>query len=183
MRTAIAFAIIAVCAALMLMSWPVLSQVPGAAPCVPHNPYGLNFCPLVPAINGIVTAIAALLTAAAPVITYYGVVWLRNHGIAAKQSAQKVISDRMATTIQNGLKFASSGADVGGQKLLVTVDDPAVRQAANYAIVQSPDLLKRAGIDVTTEAGQQILIRRIIAESQPAPANAPPVLDINMKTS
>jgi hypothetical protein len=140
----------------------------------------IDFTPLIPVINGLIVAIAGVLTAATPVIVAYGVMWLRQHKINLDQNTQKVISDRITATIQNGLKYATAGADTQLGKLTVTVDNPTVAAAANYAIAQSPELLKKAGIDVATEEGQKILIRRIIAESMPAPPAQTPTVDVNL---
>lgn len=147
--------------------------------CTPSKT-GIDLCPLVPVVNGLITAIAGLLTAAVPVVVGYMVMWLRNHGIAMSQQAQKVVAERITNTIQNGLKYAISGADVGIQKITIPVENDKVRAAANYAIAQSPELLKKAGIDVRTEAGQQALIRRIIAESQPTPPALAPTVNTNV---
>jgi hypothetical protein len=151
------------------------------AQCVPVAG-GIDFCPLVPVVNGFINTIAGLIAAAIPFLATYLVIMLRNHGISLKANAQKVIADRIGATVQNGLKYATSGADAGIEKLTVPVNDPALRTAANYVILQSPDLLKKAGIDVTTEAGQQQLIRRIIAEAQPTPAALAPSSTLNVTT-
>lgn len=168
-------------AAFMLVLWSPAFAAGDIANGVSVAPLRIDFSPLIPVINGFIVAVAGALSAMVPIVVGYGVYWMRQHGIAVSQAAQKTMSDRIGATIQNGIKYAQSGADDGINKLKVTVDDPAIANAANYAIKQSPDLLKKAGIDVTTEAGQQTLIRRIIAESQPAPANAPPSLDLNVK--
>lgn len=128
----------------------------------------IDFTPLIPVVNGFIVALAGLLTAMVPVMIAYLGIWLRNHGIAAKQAGLQIVSDRISATIQNGLKYATTAADDGINKLNVTVADPTIAKAANYAILQSPDLLKTAGIDVTTEEGQQALVRRVTAASVPA---------------
>lgn len=169
---------LAVVALVFLVLLPITAY---AADGVVVTPIRIDFTPLIPVINGMIVTVAGLLSAAVPVIVGYGVLWLRQHGIAMSAAAQKTISDRIGATIQNGIKYAQSGADVGISKLKVEVSDPAIANAANYAMKQSPDLLKKAGIDITTEEGQQTLIRRIVAESQPTPPNSPPTLDVNVK--
>lgn len=143
----------------------------------------IDLTPLIPVINGLIVAVAGVLSAATPVVAYYLVVWLRNHGIAASQDAQRIVSDRISTTIQNGLKYATTEADDGVKSLNIQVDDPAIAKAANYAIVQSPDLLKSAGIDVTTVEGQQTLVRRITAATVPVLPGAPATVDVNISKS
>lgn len=167
--------------AVLMLVLALGSPLAFAADSVTVAPLRIDFTPLIPVINGLIVAVASALSAMVPLVVGYLVYWMRQHGMAMSQAAQKTISDRIGATIQNGIKYAQSGADDGINKLKVTVQDPAIANAANYAIKQSPELLKKAGIDVTTEAGQQTLIRRIIAEAQPAPANAPPVLDVNVK--
>jgi hypothetical protein len=142
----------------------------------------IDFTPLIPVVNGFIVALAGLLTAMVPVLVAYLGIWLRNHGIAAQQAALQIVSDRVTATIQNGLKYATTAADDGITKLNVRVDDPLVAKAANYAILQSPDLLKKAGIDVTTAEGQQALVRRVTAASAPAPAVLTPQLDVHVDT-
>lgn len=140
----------------------------------------IDFTPLIPVINGFIEVIGGILTAATPIFAGYIVLWLRNHGIAAGQQAQQAISARIAATIQNGLKHATSGADLGISKLDVVVDNPMVARAANYVILQAPDLLKQAGVDVTTQEGQQSLVRRITAESMPTPPALAPATTVNV---
>lgn len=130
----------------------------------------IDFTPLIPVINGLIVAVAGILTAATPVIVAYGVIWLRNHGIAVKAADQQNAISRINATIQNGLNFATTEADVGVQKLNVEVKDPVVAKAANYVIAQSPDLLKKVGLDPSTTEGQQALVRLVTAKSA-----APPV--------
>lgn len=143
----------------------------------------IDLSPLIPVINGLIVAVAGVISAATPVITYYVVVWLRNHGIVANQAAQQIISDRISATIQNGLKYATTAADDGVKGLNIRVDDPAVAKAANYAIAQSTDLLKKAGIDVTTVEGQQTLVRRITAATIPTLPGAPATVDVTITKS
>lgn len=142
----------------------------------------IDLTPLIPVINGFIVALAGLLSAMVPVLVAYLGIWLRNHGIAAKQAALQIVSDRITATIQNGLKYATTAADDGVSKLNVQVDNPLVAKAANYAILQSPELLKKAGIDVTTDAGQQALVRRVTAASAPGPAPLVPQLDVHVDT-
>lgn len=140
----------------------------------------IDLSPLIPVVNGLIVTIASILTASTPVIAFYIVKFFRNHGIMLAEGAQKIISDRIGATIQNGLKFATSGADAGINKLNITVENPTVAAAANYAILQSPDLLKKAGIDVTTTQGQAALVRRVTAESMPTPAALAPTKNLNI---
>lgn len=161
----------AVLGALLFMAapaWAVDASQILVTSCTPIKG-GIDLCPLVPVINGFITAAASLLLAAVPVFVGLLAKWLYSHGVNMSQQAQKVVSDRISATIQNGLKYAVSGADVGIQRITIPVQNDAVRTAANYAIAQSPDLLKRAGINVTTVAGQEALVRRITAEAQPTP--------------
>ena len=125
----------------------------------------IDFSPLIPVINGLITAIAGMLAAATPIVVGYGVVWLRNHGIALKAQDQKLAVDRINATIANGLNFATTAADVGVAKLNVQVADPTVAKAVNYVIAQSPDLLKKVGLDPETTEGQQALVRLVTAKS------------------
>lgn len=180
MKTFFVALILLVLLALAFLFSPAFAQGAVIA-CVPHNPYGLDFCPLIPVINGMIVTVAGILTAASPIMAYYIVTWLRNHGIAVTQAGQKLISDRIGATIQNGLKFAEAGADAGVSKLSIEVKDPKVATAANYVIAQSPDLLKKAGIDITTDEGQATVVRRITAEMQPALPGTPPTVDLNVK--
>lgn len=140
----------------------------------------IDFTPLIPVINGLIEMIGGILVAATPVFAGYIVLWLRNHGIQAGQRAQQAISERITSTIQNGLKYATSGADIGISQLNIKVDNPMIAKAANYAILQAPDLLKKAGVDVTTDEGQQTLIRRITAESMPTPPAMAPASTVNV---
>lgn len=140
--------------------------------------HGIDFSPLVPVLNGFIQAVAGLAALAIPVLVTYLGIWLRNHGIVANQAAQKLISDRINTTIQNGLRYATTAADDGVNKLNVQVSSPAIAAAANYAIMQSPDLLKKAGIDVTTTEGQQALVRRVTAASVPSLPSPPGTIDV-----
>lgn len=142
--------------------------------------HGIDFTPLIPVINGFIQAIAGVLALAVPVLVAYLGIWLRNHGIAAGQDAQKAISDRINTTIQNGLKYAATEADDGVMKLNVSAGNPLIAAAANYAILQSPDLLKKAGIDVTTQEGQMALVRRVTAATIPALPSAAGTIDVSV---
>jgi hypothetical protein len=141
---------------------------------------GIDFSPLVPAINGLIQAVAGIIVIATPVLVFYAGIWLRNHGIASKQAALQTVSNRISATVQNGLKYSSTGADDGVNKLTIPVSDPKVAAAANYAILQSPDLLKQGGIDVSTTEGQQALVRRVTAASAPPLPSAPPTLDVTL---
>lgn len=143
----------------------------------------IDFTPLIPVINGFIVALAGLLSAMVPVLIAYLGIWLRNHGIAAKQAALQIVSNRVTATIQNGLQYATTAADDGVRKLNVQVDNPLVAKAANYAILQSPELLKKAGIDVTTEEGQQALVRRVTAASVPPVPTETPQLDVHVDTA
>lgn len=130
----------------------------------------IDFSPLIPAINGLIVAIAGMLTLATPVLVGYAVIWLRNHGIATKAADQQNAVNRINATITNGLNFATTQADVGIQKLNVRVDDPMVAKAANYVIAQSPGLLKKVGLDPETTEGQEALVRLVTAKNAAPPA-------------
>lgn len=140
----------------------------------------IDFTPLIPVVNGLIVAIAGMLTLATPVLVAYLGIWLRNHGIAAGQAAQQIVVDRVNETIKNGLKYATTAADDGITKLKVSTDNQTIAKAANYAINQSPDLLKKLGYDVTTEEGQQALVRMVTARSVPAPPAQTPELDVHI---
>ena len=142
----------------------------------------IDFSPLIPVINGLIVAIAGVLTAATPVLAYYLVIWLRNHGIAVSQAAQSLLVERANAVIANGQKYATTSADDGVSQLKVAAPNATVAKAANYAIVQAPDLLKKLGYDVTTEEGQQAIVRMVIARSVPAIPAPPAALDLNVTT-
>lgn len=137
-------------------------------------PTGIDFSPLVPVINGMITAAAGILSAATPVLIGYAIMWLRNHGIQASQAAQQIVVDRINATIANAQKYATTAADDGVSKLKITVDDPTIAKAANYAIVQSPALFKKLGFDPATEDGQKAIVRMVTARSAlPTQAQVP----------
>jgi hypothetical protein len=115
----------------------------------------IDFTPLIPVVNGLITAVAGMLTIATPVLIGYAVVWLRNHGIALKAADQQAAIARVNATIANGLNFATTQADVGIKK---------IGKAANYVIAQSPELLKKVGMDPTTQEGQAALVRLVTAK-------------------
>jgi hypothetical protein len=140
----------------------------------------IDFSPLIPVINGLIVAIASVLTAATPVLVWYLVVWLRNHGIAVSQKAQGLLVERANVVIANGQKYATTAADDGVSKLKVQAPNAEIAKAANYAIVQAPDLLKKLGYDVTTEEGQQAIVRMVTARSVPAIPTPPATLDVNV---
>jgi len=140
----------------------------------------IDLSPLIPVINGLIVAVAGMLATATPVIIAYGVIWLRNHGIAVKASDQQNAVSRINATIANGLNFATTEADVGVQKLNVEVKDPVVAKAVNYVIAQSPDLLKKVGLDPETTEGQQALVRLVTAKSA---APAVPTLNVDANVS
>jgi hypothetical protein len=142
--------------------------------------HGIDFTPLIPVINGLIVAIASVLTLATPVLVAYLGIWLRNHGIAAKQAGLQIVSERINATIQNGIKYATTAADDGVKKLNVTTGNQAIDSAANYAILQSPELLKQGGIDVTTTEGQQALVRRVTAAAAPPPPSPPGTIDVSL---
>lgn len=125
----------------------------------------IDLSPLIPVINGLIVAVAGMLATATPFIVGYGVIWLRNHGIAVKAADQQAAVSRINATITNGLNFATTQADVGVKKLNVQVADPTVAKAVNYVIAQSPDLLKKVGLDPETTEGQQALVRLVTAKS------------------
>jgi hypothetical protein len=124
----------------------------------------IDFTPLIPVVNGLITAVAGMLTIATPVLIGYAVVWLRNHGIALKAADQQAAIARVNATIANGLNFATTQADVGIKKLNVQVDSEKIGKAANYVIAQSPELLKKVGMDPTTQEGQAALVRLVTAK-------------------
>lgn len=140
----------------------------------------IDFTPLIPVINGLIVTVAGLLAASTPVLVGYAVIWLRNHGIAVKAADQQNAISRINATITNGLNFATTQADVGVQKLNVQVNDPVVAKAANYVIAQSPDLLKKVGLDPETTEGQQALVRLVTAKSA---APAVPTLNVDANVS
>jgi hypothetical protein len=125
----------------------------------------IDFTPLIPVINGLIVTVASVLAASTPVLVGYAVIWLRNHGIAVKAADQQNAISRINATIANGLNFATTEADVGVAKLNVDVADPKVAKAVNYVIAQSPDLLKKVGLDPATTEGQQALVRLVTAKS------------------
>lgn len=140
----------------------------------------IDFTPLIPVINGLIVTVAGVLAASTPVLVGYAVIWLRNHGIAIKAQDQQAAISRINATIANGLNFATTQADVGVQKLNVEVADPVVAKAANYVIAQSPDLLKKVGLDPSTTEGQQALVRLVTAKSA-APAIPTVAADVTVK--
>lgn len=125
----------------------------------------IDFTPLIPVINGLIVTVAGVLTASTPVLVAYAFIWLRNHGIKLKSDDQQNAINRINATITNGLNFATTQADVGVEKLNVQVSDPTVAKAVNYVIAQSPDLLKKVGMDPTTDEGQKTLVRLVTAKS------------------
>lgn len=142
--------------------------------------HGIDLTPLIAPINMLIQGVAGLAVLAIPVLLTYLGMWLRNHSIAAKQQAAQITQDRITTTVNNGLKYSSTGADDGISKLTIPVSDPKIAAAANYAMLQSPTLLKQGGIDVNTEEGQQALVRRVTAASAPDAPSPTPTLDVNL---
>jgi hypothetical protein len=152
--------------------------------------FGIDFSPLVPAINDLIKSFAGLIILATPVLMGMGGRWLYTHSLQSKEAAGQINASRLTASVQNGLKFAQvsqpvkddtpGGASVPSNALTVPVSDPKIAMAANYVIAQAAEQLKKAGIDITTDEGQKTLIRRITAESAPAPAAATPQLDVHL---
>lgn len=128
----------------------------------------IDWSPLVPVINGLITAIAGIATVAMPIIAYYFIVWLRNHGIAVSASAQGELVKRADDLIQKGLAYSKATADAGVSGLKVAAPSETVAKAANYAMAQAPDLLAKLGFDPTTAAGQQAIVRMVTARLIPS---------------
>ncbi len=51
-----------------------------------------------------------------------------------------------------------------------------VAKAANYAMAQAPDVLKKLGFDPDTKEGQEAIVRMIVARLTPTP----PISDVNV---
>lgn len=127
-------------------------------------PIPVDVSPLVPVMNGAITALASIATAAVPVITWYVIAWLRAHGLALSQQAAAAIADRVDHLGNMAVQYGQAAATKSTAHLdLVHVDNPVVAAAASYAIAQAPGLLKDAGWDVTTQAGQQAVVRLVTA--------------------
>lgn len=127
----------------------------------------IDFSPLIPAINGLIQAGAGVLALATPVLVGYAISWLRKHGIAADQQTQAILVSRINATIDNGLRYATVKVDDNLNRLDVQVSDPKIATAVNYVIAQSPDMLKKVGIDPATPEGQATLVRLVTAKSIP----------------
>lgn len=112
-----------------------------------------------------------LLSALAAYIVAATVPVVLAHLKVKSAQAQQLISDLLTGLIQRGEVFANSEV----QTTLVpriaraTTGNHTVDKIMDYAVAQSPDLLKKAGIDVTTTTGQQALARRIVATLSPKP--------------
>lgn len=129
----------------------------------------IDFSPLVPVINGLITAIAGVALAAIPPTAYYAVVWLRNHGIAVSAKAQGEIVNRASDLVQKGRAFVAQQADnYVENKLKVAVPSSEVATVANFMISQAPDLVKKMGADPTTVDGQQKLVQFVISHMTPS---------------
>lgn len=129
----------------------------------------IDFSPLIPVINGLITAIAGVALAAIPPMAYYTVVWLRNHGIAVSAKAQSEVVNRASDLVQKGRAFVTQKADdYVENKLKVPVPSPEVGTVVNFMIAQAPDLVKKMGADPTTVEGQQKLVQFVISHMTPS---------------
>lgn len=110
--------------------------------------------------------IDALITALAPL----AVVWIVSHIKLKNAQAKQVISDLLTSVILRGKVFVSQTAVTETLKVGdFDTGNTRVDAVANYAAKMAPQVLKQAGIDVTTEGGQAALAARIVA-TIPAPA-------------
>lgn len=141
----------------------------------------IDLSPLIPVINGLITAFAGVLVVATPILSYQAVIWLRNHGIKMSAEAQGEIVKRVDDLVVKGQAFATQGADdLVENKLVVHVPDARTATVANYMIAQAPDLLAKAGADPRTVAGQQSLIRMVVARAIPTPPTPDSTLGVTI---
>lgn len=143
----------------------------------------IDLSPLIPVINGLITALAGVLTIATPILAYYLIVWLRNHGIAMSAQAQAALVKQADGVIAHGVAYSQATADVGINNLKVASPSDTVTKAASYVIAQAPDLLAKLGFDPRTEAGQQAIVRMVTARLIPAPTPADTTVDVNLKAA
>lgn len=143
----------------------------------------IDLSPLIPVVNGLITALAGVLTVATPVLAYYLVVWLRNHGIAMSAQAQNEMVKQADNLIAKGIAYSHATADEGINNLKVASPSNVVTKAASYAIAQAPDLLAKLGFDPRTEDGQAAIVRMVTARLVPASAPADTTVDVNLKAA
>jgi hypothetical protein len=129
----------------------------------------IDLSPLIPVINGLITAVAGVAAIATPMLAYYAVMWLRNHGIKVSNEAQGELIKQADNLIQKGLSFSTATADGALNNIKVASPNETVTKAASYAIAQAPALLKKLGFDPTTEEGQQAIVRMVTARLIPTP--------------
>ena len=107
-------------------------------------------------------------------------VWLVRLFKAAGLDATKQMSDQLNTVLVNGLNDAArNGALQSSGRLNVTVKDPLVASAIQYALDRQPETLKALGLDPTDGETVKVLRARIAtlaADSTiPTPILAAPV--------
>lgn len=116
-----------------------------------------------------------LLSALATYLVAVSVPFVLSHLKIKNAQAQGLISQLLTDVITRGANFANSEFQTQIPRIAqATTGDARVDKIIDYAAVQSPDLLKKVGIDVTTREGQQALARRIVA-TLPSPQAVPQV--------
>ena len=113
----------------------------------------------------VITSLAAWLVA-------MSTSWLQAHIHFKRAATQKMLSDLLTEVIYRGANLATSAAASETLKLgkiAINTGNPTVDYTMTYVATQSPELLQKVGIDITTHDGQQALARRVIATLPPAP--------------
>lgn len=106
--------------------------------------------------------------------------WLLRLFKSAGLDATKQMSDQLNAVLVNGLNDAArNGALLSSGKLNVTVKDPIVASAIQYALDRQPDTLKALGLDPTDGATVNVLRAKIATLAAdptiPTPTLAPAV--------
>lgn len=140
----------------------ILAAVLALTPLEVLNGYIVEFIPVF--LSAVATAAAAAL-----------VPWVLSHIKLKSAQAQQAVANLLTEMLLRGAAFAGSAlASNVNLPAKISTGNATVDKIANYAVANSPDLLKKAGIDVTTTDGRQKLARRIVATvEQAAPTPTP----------
>lgn len=111
-----------------------------------------------------------MLSALATYLVAVSVPFVIAHLKIKNAQAQQLVTSLLTGVIQRGQVFAESEIKTALVPRIAqaSTGNEKVDKVIDYVAAQSPDLLKKVGVDVTTATGQHALARRIVA-TLPAP--------------
>lgn len=133
-----------------------------------------NVINFTPAVNALLDGLVPVALAVVSAVGYFIIGWIRANTKVKDEETLELIRQQFGAMMGRVVRYdVKKIKETVPDKLKIEVADPNVAALANYVIQQAPEMSKKLGYDVTTEAGQQAIVNLMAAKLTAPKDDAP----------